>query len=130
MSWEDPSSRRRAGSSATGKRRLHKRPTERVVYACRPWLRAESDAVGPDVVVALGAAPAQSPLGPDFRVTRQRGQLLADPENLPVVATVHPSAILRIHDLIAKMEEFGHFVSGLSSVAPLLAGSRIAAESN
>ncbi|WP_068164227.1 UdgX family uracil-DNA binding protein [Rhodococcus phenolicus] len=87
---------------AGGKRRIHKKPARGEVIACRPWLFAELEAVRPDVLVCLGATAAQALLGPSFRITEHRGQVLhADPElNLPsdpqIVATVHPSAILRM----------------------------------
>ncbi len=79
-----------------GKWRLHKKPSAREIAACRPWLEAELAVIAPEVLVLLGATAAQSLLGPSFRVTRQRGQVL--PETgwaRVVVATIHPSAILR-----------------------------------
>jgi DNA polymerase len=80
-----------------GKRRLHERPNPAEVRACRPWLEGELDAVRPDLVVLLGATAAQSLLGTKFRVTVDHGRLIDSP--LPVVrhvmATLHPSAILR-----------------------------------
>ncbi len=87
-----------------GKRRIHKTPSRTEVVSCRPWLLAELDALDPGVVVLLGATAAKSLLGSDFRLTQQRGEVLQLPENdlsvdLDVkprlVATVHPSAILR-----------------------------------
>ncbi len=72
-----------------GKRRLHKRPTEREVRACRPWLMAEIDAVGPDAIVALGASsvPPRARLSRHPATRPQRGHVVAGPENVPVVAT-------------------------------------------
>lgn len=87
-----------------GKRRIHKKPGRTEIVACRPWLTAELHAVDPDVVVCLGATAAQALLGPNFRVSKQRGQVLAlDPEDgdgaaRSVVATAHPSAVLRAPD--------------------------------
>ena len=87
-----------------GKRRIHKTPSRTEVVSCRPWLLAELDAVDPGVVVLLGATAAKSLLGSDFRLTQHRGEVLQLPENdlsvdldvkPQVVATVHPSAILR-----------------------------------
>ncbi|OMC03391.1 uracil-DNA glycosylase [Mycobacterium sp. NS-7484] len=83
-----------------GKRRIHKTPSRTEVVACRPWLLAELDAVSPDAVVLLGATAAKSLLGNDFRLTRHRGEILhvtglvseGDPA---LVATIHPSAVLR-----------------------------------
>ncbi|MGH3877949.1 MAG: UdgX family uracil-DNA binding protein [Actinophytocola sp.] len=82
-----------------GKRRIHKTPSRTEVVACRPWLDAELDRVGPELVVALGATAAKSLLGQDFRVTKQRGSVLPMPDREErVVATVHPSAVLRAND--------------------------------
>jgi uracil-DNA glycosylase len=79
-----------------GKRRLHERPGRSHIVACRPWLRAEIQEVAPSVLVLMGAVAAQSLLGADFSVTRSRGVVEPPPADLPVVvATVHPSAILR-----------------------------------
>ncbi|MGD1236957.1 UdgX family uracil-DNA binding protein [Mycobacterium seoulense] len=85
-----------------GKRRIHQKPGRTEVVACRPWLIAEIQAVRPQVIVCLGATAAQSLLGADFRVSAQRGRqvrppspvLDVEPEPI-VVATVHPSAVLR-----------------------------------
>jgi uracil-DNA glycosylase family protein len=87
-----------------GKRRIHKTPSRTQVVACRPWLLAEINAVQPDVVVLLGATAAKSLMGSGFRLTAHRGEALrlpTDGETLDldvdpaVVATVHPSAVLR-----------------------------------
>ncbi|MEX2974278.1 UdgX family uracil-DNA binding protein [Streptomyces sp. C184] len=87
-----------------GKRRIHKPPSLREMSACRPWLTAELRLVDPDLVVALGATAGKALLGPSFRVTKDRGALLplSQDERQPagraggmVVATLHPSAILR-----------------------------------
>ncbi|PXY20452.1 UdgX family uracil-DNA binding protein [Prauserella endophytica] len=79
-----------------GKRRIHKKPSRGQIVACRPWLVAELEAVTPGVVVCLGATAAQSLLGTDFRVSKQRGELLDLPGGeARVLATAHPSAILR-----------------------------------
>jgi uracil-DNA glycosylase family protein len=83
-----------------GKRRIHQKPNRTEVVACRPWLLAEIEAVRPQVIVCLGATAAQSLLGAAFRVSAQRGEVLALPaataaSGPAVVATVHPSAVLR-----------------------------------
>ncbi|RDH75517.1 uracil-DNA glycosylase [Mycolicibacterium moriokaense] len=87
-----------------GKRRIHKAPSRTEVVACRPWLLAELDAVRPEVVVLLGATAAKSLLGSDFRLTRHRGEVLDMPAvddsvdldlHPQIVATVHPSSVLR-----------------------------------
>ena len=78
-----------------GKRRIHQRPSRWEVVACGPWLAAELDAVQPRVVVLMGAVAGSAVMGPDFRVTRERGRVLEGPDGRPTVATVHPSSILR-----------------------------------
>jgi uracil-DNA glycosylase family protein len=84
-----------------GKRRIHQKPSRTEVVACRPWLFAELDLIEPDVLVLLGATAAQSVLGPSFRLTQHRGTELRFPASddvdldPKVVATIHPSAILR-----------------------------------
>lgn len=78
-----------------GKLRLHKKPSMQEIHACRPWLDAELDAVKPKLVVCLGATAAQSLLGAAFRITRAHGELQLRPGLPPIVATMHPSAILR-----------------------------------
>ena len=80
-----------------GKKRIHQKPDRGEVEACRPWLEAEVDHVGPRLIVCLGATAAQALLGASFRVTRQHGEVL-DSELGPVLATTHPSAILRASD--------------------------------
>jgi uracil-DNA glycosylase family protein len=84
--------------TARGKRRLHQRPDREEISACLPWLEAEVALVKPDVIVCLGATAAQALLGPAFRVTKQRGQLMASTLGAPIMATVHPSSILRAPD--------------------------------
>ncbi len=83
--------------AAPGKRRIHKPPSPREMTACRPWLGAELRIVAPELVVALGATAAKSLLGHDFRVSHHRGVPLTAPEgtDATVVATLHPSAVLR-----------------------------------
>jgi uracil-DNA glycosylase len=81
-----------------GKRRLHKKPKWSEVQACKPWLQAEILAVAPKLVICLGATAAQSLLGADFRITQRRGELLESELAAFVMATYHPSAILRAPD--------------------------------
>ena len=78
-----------------GKRRLHQRPNAAEQAACRPWLDAELAVVRPDVLVLLGATAAQALLGSGFRVSRARGRFVESPLAPRVLATVHPSSILR-----------------------------------
>ena len=80
---------------ARGKRRLHKKPLQSEITACRPWLDAEIEVVDPSVIICLGATAAQTLLGQEFRVTRQRGELLPRGPARWTLATWHPSAILR-----------------------------------
>jgi uracil-DNA glycosylase len=103
-----------------GKRRIHKKPNSLEISACRPWLDAEIAWVRPEVVVCLGATAAQALLGRNFRVTRQRGQLLPFAAAPHILATVHPSSILRAPDETARHEEYVKFVQDLSVVAKLL----------
>src|SRR5947208_8187308 len=81
-----------------GKRRLHEKPNAREIAACRPWLEAELAVVKPRVLVCLGATAAQALLGKSFRVTKMRGQILSSELAEAVMATVHPSSILRAPD--------------------------------
>src|SRR5207249_2950369 len=81
-----------------GKRRIHSKPDSTEVQACSPWLMAELDAIRPLVVVALGATAAQALLGRQFRVTHHRGEFIVAPSGWLVMATVHPSSILRAPD--------------------------------
>jgi len=79
-----------------GKRRLHAKPNEREITACKPWLESEISLVRPEVVVGLGATASQALAGKGFRVTRERGKVIRTLPGIPrFIGTVHPSAILR-----------------------------------
>ncbi len=78
-----------------GKRRIHKKPNDMEVRACHPWLTHEIAAVRPRLIVCLGATAAQSLLGKQFRVTMERGKLVHSNFGVDVIATVHPSSVLR-----------------------------------
>jgi DNA polymerase len=78
-----------------GKRRIHKRPNTSEVRACQPWLAAELEIVKPDVLMLLGATAAQSLMGPSFKVTERRGEVLSTPWSDHTLASIHPSAVLR-----------------------------------
>jgi len=104
-----------------GKRRIHQKPNQREVSACKPWLEAEISAVKPKVVVALGATAAQSLLGSAFRVSQQRGQDVRSPLAPHVMATVHPSSILRAADDQTREVETELFIRDLRKIVPLLA---------
>jgi uracil-DNA glycosylase family protein len=103
-----------------GKRRIHKKPNSLEVAACRPWLDAEIALVQPQVIVCLGATAAEALLGRSFRVTQKRGQLLSFGAAEHILATVHPSSILRAPDETARHQEYKSFVADLSVVARLL----------
>jgi uracil-DNA glycosylase family protein len=106
---------------ASGKRRLHEKPNTAEIAACRVWLELELRLVKPDIVVALGATAAQALLGRAFRVTKQRGKVVSSPLASRVVATVHPSSILRAPDDASRHAEMRAFVRDLKVVAKLLA---------
>jgi DNA polymerase len=96
-----------------GKRRIHQKPNSREIAACRPWMEAELRLVRPKLLVCLGATAAQAVFGPSFRVTRDRGKIL-DSEFAPkVVATVHPSSLLRQPDEESREREYKLFVKDL-----------------
>lgn len=103
-----------------GKRRIHKKPNALEIAACRPWLDAEIDRVRPHVVVLLGATAAQAIMGSKFRVTQQRGKLLQTDIAPYVMATVHPSAILRAPDEESRHREREQFVEDLRVLAKFL----------
>ena len=109
-----------------GKRRLHKKPNAIEIGACRPWLEAEIRVVKPQVVVLLGATAAQGILGRDFRVTQHRGEWIKSEIAPYVMATVHPSSILRAPDDDARHEEMRKFIADLKIVAQQLHGRRAA----
>ena len=103
-----------------GKRRIHKKPNAGEISACRPWLEAEIALVKPKVIVALGATAAQALLGPSFRVTKQRGQFIESTLAPYIMATIHPSAILRAPDDETRHKEHRRFVDDLKKLARIL----------
>jgi uracil-DNA glycosylase len=102
-----------------GQRRIHQKPNWSEIAACRPWLDGELAAVEPRVLVCLGATAAQSLLGRQFRVTRERGKPVESDLAEHVLATIHPSAILR-GDPESREQEYAAFVRDLKAVAKLL----------
>jgi DNA polymerase len=100
-------------------RRLHKKPSAGEIRACNPWLQEEIRVLKPRVIVALGATAAQSLLGKQFRVTQHRGKPVPSEFAEAVVATVHPSAVLRAPD-DAREEARREFFADLKSVAHYL----------
>jgi uracil-DNA glycosylase family protein len=108
-----------------GKRRIHATPQLTHIKACRPWLEAELREVDPRLVVCLGATAAKSLLGPAFRLTQQRGQVLdlPTPQGVrSVLATIHPSAVLRTQGGPEHEEAFAGLVSDLRTAAQAAAG--------
>ena len=99
-----------------GKRRIHAKPNWSEIAACKPWLDAEVAVVRPRVIVCLGATAAQALLGRDFRVTRQRGEVVdSGYDGIPAIATVHPSSILRAEDE-DRERELSAFVDDLAAI--------------
>jgi DNA polymerase len=109
-----------------GKRRIHKKPNSLEITACRPWLDAEIKLVKPQVIVCLGATAAQALLGRKFRVTQQRGQVLRFEAASHIVATVHPSSILRARDEESRHREYELFVKDLRVVTNVLLAPKAA----
>ena len=107
-----------------GKRRIHKKPRASEVKACRPWLEAELRAVKPAVVVCLGATAAQSMLGASFRLMQQHGQVISSPAAGRILATIHPSAVLRAPDSEGRKAAYDMLVADLKVVAKTLRGVR------
>src|SRR5579884_4100799 len=99
-----------------GKRRIHQKPTGLEINACHPWLEAELAVIHPEVVVALGATAAQSLMGPKFRVTKERGVFFPHSQAGWFMATVHPSALLRIPEPQKRREEYQLFVNDLRRI--------------
>jgi uracil-DNA glycosylase family protein len=100
-----------------GKRRIHKKPNSREIAACRPWLEAELRVVRPGLLVCLGATAAQAVFGPAFRVTRERGKVMESELAPKVLATVHPSSLLRQPDEESREREYKLFVTDLRAAA-------------
>ena len=100
-----------------GKRRIHKKPNAAEIAACRPWLDAEIAALRPKIIVCLGATAAQALLGRTFRVTQHRGEFLKSSIAPLVMATVHPSSILRAPDEAARQEEMKRFIADLRKIS-------------
>jgi uracil-DNA glycosylase len=105
-----------------GKRRIHQRPGAEHIRACRPWLDAELEVIGPRVLVLLGAVAAQALLGSKVRVTKDRGKPLESDLAPLVLVTIHPSAILRERDEPARERAFAAFVADLGVAAGALSG--------
>jgi DNA polymerase len=100
-----------------GKRRIHEKPNAREIAACNPWLEAELGVIKPRVIILLGATAAQTLLGKEFRVTQQRGVWVESKFAAKVMATVHPSSILRAPDAETREHWFREFVDDLRVAA-------------
>jgi DNA polymerase len=100
-----------------GKRRLHEKPNAQQIRACKPWLESEISVVKPDIIVLLGATAAQAVMGPAFRVSTQRGEVMPSPLGIPVLATVHPSSILRATDDASREAAMASFIADLKVAA-------------
>jgi DNA polymerase len=103
-----------------GKRRLHKKPSMAEIRACQPWFEAEIELLKPKVIVCLGATAAQALLGNKFRLMKERGVPVKDRRAEYVVATIHPSAVLRSLDAIGRQEAYLGLVKDLKVVRQLL----------
>jgi len=104
-----------------GKLRIHKKPSMKEIHACRPWLEAELEAVQPELIICLGAVAAQSLLGSGFKITQSHGEIQRAEGLPPILATLHPSAILRARTdedrdrdtniLLADLRQAGMFLN-------------------
>jgi uracil-DNA glycosylase len=106
-----------------GKRRIHQKPNSREMAACRPWMEAEMRLVKPKLVVCLGSTAGQAFFGPSFRVTRERGKVLSSKLAPKVVATVHPSSLLRQPDEVSRDREYARFVVDLKAALKAAGGA-------
>lgn len=100
-----------------GKRRIHQKPNSREIAACRPWMETELRLVKPKLLVCLGSTAAQAIFGSSFRVTKQRGEVLESPFAPRVLATVHPSSLLRQPDEESRAREYALFLADLRAAA-------------
>ena len=106
-----------------GKRRIHKKPSVAEMRACHVWLEEEIAAVGPEVIVALGATAARAIAGPGVQVLRDRGRWMSTPHGQQVMITVHPSSVLRAADADERREAMAAFVADLRQVGAWLRGA-------
>jgi uracil-DNA glycosylase family protein len=110
----------------SGKRRIHKKPNAREIAACRPWLDAELGVLRPEVIVCLGATAAQALISKDFRVSQRRGEFVDSKLAGLVMATVHPSSILRAPDDETRHREMKKLISDLGNVAKAMRSLEVA----
>lgn len=107
-----------------GKRRIHAKPTLGEVRACRPWLETELALVKPQGIVCLGATAAQTLMGPKLKITAERGKFFETPWAPWLTATLHPSAILRMPDEVARQQAREQLIEDLRAVARRLGSAR------
>ena len=112
-----------------GKRRIHQKPKRLEINACAPWLDAEIRLVRPKIILALGAVAAQALLGADFRLSHHRGTFVRSQLAARVMATMHPSAILRAPDPQARRREADAFRADLKRIARTLESCKETKES-
>jgi uracil-DNA glycosylase len=109
-----------------GKRRLHQKPNWNEIRICNTWLKSELEVIDPDVVVALGATAAQAMMGREFRITKARGEVITSSPWAPFwMATLHPSAVLRIPDKEERALARADLAADLAKVAGLLRSVRV-----
>jgi DNA polymerase len=96
-----------------GNRRLHKKPSARQIEACKPWLHAEILVTKPEIIVCMGATAAQVMMGASFRITKHRGRFFKSEDAAWLMATYHPSAILRAPDKEDRDRKRAQFVEDL-----------------
>ncbi len=106
-----------------GKRRIHKKPNAKEIAACRPWLEAEIEIVKPKVIVCLGVTAAQALLGSSFKISKDHGKFIESNLAPYILATIHPSAILRTPDDETRHEQKRRFIDDLKKVADVLSKS-------
>jgi DNA polymerase len=106
-------------SQGEGKRRIHDKPRQSEIDACKPWFQQEIELIRPSLVVCLGATAAASLLGRGVTIKASRGRALTTPDGVRALVTVHPSAILRMPDRTARMAEMEQFVADLRAAACL-----------
>ncbi len=106
-----------------GKRRIHKKPSDPEIVACRPWLDAELALIRPEIIVCLGATAARAVIGKQHRLLEERGRFFEHPMASLVTATVHPSAILRAPDAERRRASYEAFVADLKAVRMKLANA-------
>jgi len=109
-----------------GKRRIHKKPNSMEIAACKPWINAEIEVIKPLVIVCLGATAAQALLSRTFKVTTQRGMWIPSPLAPFVMATVHPSSLLRAPDDETRQREMQRFIADLKLVHDVLKQQQVA----